>query len=177
MKSRLFHNFFLSAFILLATASLSCDRKDERPFYALVNGERIYEDEVLDSELVAQIQALEAEILKLKAQKTESLIQKRLLSQQSKRLGITEEEILRPFESLRGASVSPEEMERVKKHLGQFEASGDSKSASWTQVLEDVKEGRVVEARRRFLAELRSRATVKNLLIEPGTENRHNPPD
>jgi hypothetical protein len=165
--------FMLIALVIcLSVANVSCDKSVERKSYALVNGERIFEDEVLDADLIAQIQVLEAQILQLKVHKTDAIIQQRLLTQQSKKLGLSEDEILNPFESLKGAPISAEEMERVRQHLGRMDAK-----IPWTQVLDDVRAGRVVEARRRFLSELRSRATVKNLLVEPQSENTHRPPD
>ena len=166
--------FFFISFISFICL-VGCDRGEERTTLALVNGTPIYADEAWSSEALQEIANAEENLRRVKLKHLNRKVDELLMSQQAKKANVSVEELLKPFQELSDAPVSPDEIRRVEALLDGLDQMDESKATGSSRAIEGLaktkqdvlaalKEGRKQEAEKRFLSELRERASIKTFV-------------
>lgn len=138
--------------------------QDSSPVLAVVNGRAIHQSEV-DERIGSQVYELEQKLYVLRKQATDDMIAAILLEQEAKLQDKTTTELIQSAAS-RAPAADPDEVNRefsenreALRHLGE--------AAGRYRVLLDVEANQRTDAVRRYIDDLRSRATVESFLQEP----------
>ncbi|MCC6277400.1 MAG: thioredoxin domain-containing protein [Oligoflexia bacterium] len=159
---------FLVLGMILSAALVGCqknagDNEDEAVFVT-VNGKDIKGKQVLEK-IRGELTELERNAYELKRRAIEEVVQNHILEEEAKKQGTTVQNLFSQFDGLKDKDVSKED---IKGFLGSRNIDEKKLSkAERDSVPQIIKMQRVMEARQRYLAELKSKASIQVKLKRP----------
>jgi protein-disulfide isomerase len=159
----------VALFMSVAQAGDKPGKVDNSPVVASVNGREIHQSEV-DAAIGNQVYELEKKLYTLRKQATDDAIARVLLTREAESRGKTVQELL----ALVADTASPPNADEVNKEFTEnWEALRHlGEPAGRYRVFLDLQANQRTETIRRYIVELRSKATVRTLFEEPRRDLR-----
>jgi protein-disulfide isomerase len=139
---------------------------EEKPA-ALIGGEAVYDRDYLP-QIQGQVYKVRMQEYELKLKALEATINRKLLRAEAEKRGISEEELLR--QEADSKVPEPPDSEVEQKLVIQMFRGGMPSNTSKEQIAQELKQGKIQQARDIYFAGLRERAGVKVFLSPPRQE-------
>jgi protein-disulfide isomerase len=165
LATRLVFAFSLLAagFLPHAAGQTSAQTSNDKPV-AVIGGEAIYDRDYLP-QIQSQVYRVRMQEFELKRKALEAAINRKLLRAEAAKRGITEEELLRQEADSKVPEPSDSEVEQ--KLVIQMFRGGMPSNTSKEQIAQELKQGKIEQARGIYFAGLRERAGVRIFLSPP----------
>lgn len=154
---------FAIACIAAVTVSHALAQTEEKPA-ALIGEEAIYDRDYLP-QIQSQVYKVRRQEYELKLRALEAAINRKLVRAEAEKRGISEEELL--LQEVNSKVPEPSESEVEQKLVIQMFRGGMASNTSKEQIAQELKQGKIEQARAIYFAGLRERAGVKIFLPPP----------
>jgi protein-disulfide isomerase len=164
MRSKLLKTFLLPlVFVLFPACGLTQPAQKDRKAAAMVNGQPVYEDELM-SRMGADLQRLRNQEHQIKQRALQSFVLEKLWRAEAEKRGLTPEKFLEQEVDAKVADPSDEDV--AGQYQLQKEQWGKPLAEVKDQVRNALKQARIRQARREFFQQMWDGAEV-NVLLEP----------